>query len=186
MSGFSRGLIITPGTDRQLGAYGLFRPAPSQHQVLALHSRVLPVKSADPDILWVSFAELCRSPLEVADYRWLAGRFPAWVIDGVPSPLVESGSGPSSGSGSADAWHRLLVVLDLLSDRDIPLFLIGRGPLDWESAGGETAGRESAAARPADSPSRTATSLAGIAQRLAMLRRIESDEQLEDEQTAGC
>lgn len=184
MSGFSRGLIITPGTDRQLGAYGLFRPAPSQHQELVLPSRALPVKSADPDILWVSFAELCGTPLEVADYRQLAGRFPAWVIDGVPSPLVESASGPDS--ASADAWHRFLVVLDLLSDRDIPLFLIGRGPLDWKSAGGQTAGREPAGTRPADSPSRSAASLAGIAHRLAMLRRIESDEQLEDEQTAGC
>jgi cell division protein ZapE len=176
MSGFSRGIIITPGTDRQLGAYGLFRPAPSQHQVLALPSLVLPVKSADPDILWVSFAELCGSPLELADYRQLAGRFPAWVIDGVPSPAVES----ASGSSSADAWHRFLDVLDLLHDRDIPLFLIGRGPLDWEFAG-----RESAGSRPADSPSRPAAPHDRIAKRLAMLRLIESDEQLEDEQTAG-
>ena len=181
MSGFSRGILITPGTDRQLGAYGLFLPAPSQHQVLALPSRALPVKSADPDILWVSFAELCGSPLEVADYRQLAGRFPAWVIDGVPSPVMESASRPGPGSGSAAAWRRFLEVLDLLSERDIPLFLIGRGPLDWESAS-----QESAINRPADAPSQPDTHLARIAHRLAILRRIESDEQLEDEQTAGC
>jgi cell division protein ZapE len=172
VSEFERGLIITPGTDRQLGAYGLFPPGPSQQQLLELPTRTLTAKSAAPDLLWISFAELCGGALEPADCAALAGRFSAWVIDGVPSPRVESDAG--SGSGPADPWQRFLDVLDLLREQDATLFLIGRGPLDWESPGPLPAN----AAAPAP--------LERIADRLALLRRIESDEQLEDEETAGC
>lgn len=174
MSEFERGLIITPGTDRQLGAYGLFRPAPSQQQALDLPAHTLTAKSAAPDLLWVSFAELCGCPLKSADYRTLAGRYPVWVIDGVPSPVVESEAG--SGSGSAGAWERFLEVLDLLREQDVTPFLIGRGPLDWAFP----------RPGPVDAESERAATLAGIADRLAVLSRLESDEELEDEQTGGC
>lgn len=174
MSKFERGLIITPGTDRQLGAYGLFRPAPAQHQALELHAHTLGARSAAPDLLWVGFAELCGGPLGSADYRTLAGRYPVWVMDGVPSRLVESEAG--SGAGSAAAWERFLVILDLLREQDITLILIGRGPFDWEFTGH---GR-------VDAESEGTATLARIADRLAVLRRIESDEELQDEQTGGC
>lgn len=170
MSDFERGLILTPGTDRQLGTYGLFRPAPSQQQALDLASHTLTAKSAAPDLLWVSFAELCGGPLESADYRALAGRYPVWVIDAVPSPLVES----EAGSGSAGVWERFLEVVDLLREQDATLFLIGRGPLGWEFAG------------PADAQSQGTATFARIADRMAVLRRIESDEQLVDEHSGGC
>jgi cell division protein ZapE len=169
---FERGLIISPGTDRQLGAYGLFRPAPSQQQALELPLHTLTAKSAAPDLLWVGFAELCGGPLESADYRALAARYPVWVIDGVPSPLVESDAG--SGAGSAGAWERFLEVLDRLREQDVIPFLVGRGPLDWAAPGLTDAHPERAAA------------LARIADRLAGLRRLISDEELEDEQTGGC
>jgi cell division protein ZapE len=172
VSDFERGLIFTPGTDRQLGTYGLFRPAPSQQQALDLPSHTLTAKSAAPDLLWVSFAELCGGALESADYRTLAGRYPVWVIDAVPSPLVESEAG--SGAGSAGVWERFLEVLDLLREQDATLFLIGGGPLGWEFPG------------PAEGQSQDAATFARLADRLAVLRRIESDEQLEDEQTGGC
>ncbi len=174
MSEFERGLIITPGTDRQLGTYGLFRPAPSQQQALELPSRTLAAKSAAPDLLWVGFAELCGSPLESGDYRALAAKYPVWVIDGVPSPLVASDAG--SGAGSAGAWERFLEVLDRLREQDAIPFLIGRGPLDWASPG----------PGPADSEPGHAATRARIADRLAMLRRLVSDEEVEDEQTGGC
>jgi len=169
---FERGLVISPGTDRQLGAYGLFRPAPSQQQALELPLHTLTAKSAAPDLLWVGFAELCGGPLESADYRALAARYPVWVIDGVPSPLVESDAG--SGLGSAGAWERFLEVLDRLREQDVIPFLVGRGPLDWAAPGLTDAHSERAAA------------LARIADRLAGLRRLISDEELEDEQTGGC
>ncbi|MFP5368874.1 MAG: AFG1/ZapE family ATPase [Actinomycetes bacterium] len=174
MSEFERGLIITPGTDRQLGTYGLFRPASSQRQALELPSHTLEAKSAAPDLLWVSFAELCGVPLESADYSALAGRYPVWVIDGVPAPLLKSEAG--SGAGSADAWERFLEVLDLLREKDATLFLIGRGSPDREIPG----------SGPVDAEAGGAATLARIADRLAVLRRIESDEQLEDESTGGC
>jgi predicted ATPase len=172
VSDFERGLILTPGTDRQLGTYGLFRPAPSQQQALDLPSHTLTAKSAAPDLLWVSFAELCCGPLESADYRTLAGSYPVWVIDAVPSPLVESEAGP--GADAAGGWERFLEVLDLLREQDVTLFLIGRGPLGWDFPSR------------ADGQSQAAATFAKIAERLAVLRRIESDEQLEDEQTGGC
>jgi predicted ATPase len=179
VSDFERGLILTPGTDRQLGTYGLFRPAPSQQQVLELPSHTLTAKSAAPDLLWVSFAELCGGHVESADCRVLAGRYPVWVIDAVPSPLVESEAGShagaaGSGGGTAGVWERFLEVLDLLREQDATLFLIGRGPLAWDFPGA------------ADAKSPPAATFARIADRLAVLRRIESDEQLEDEQTGGC
>jgi cell division protein ZapE len=173
MSRFERGLIITPGTDRQLGAYGLFRPAPSQQRVLELPSHTLTVKSADPDLLWVGFDALCGGPLGTADHTALAGMFPAWVVDGVPPPGVEPAG--HTAAGAAAAWHRFVDVLDILRDLDIMLVLISRSPLDWD-----------AASRPTVPPSPDAAALARIADRLAVLRRVESDEQLQDEQTSGC
>ena len=174
MPEYERGLVISPGTDRQLGAYGLFRPAPSQQQALELPSRTLTAKSAAPDLLWVGFAELCGGPLESADYRALAARYPVWVIDSVPSPLVESDAG--SGAGSAGVWERFLEVLDRLREQDVIPFLVCRGPLDWTAPG----------RGPTDAHSERAAALAEIADRLAGLRRLISDEELEDEQTGGC
>lgn len=169
MSEFQRGLVITPGTERQLGAYGLFRPSPPQQQVLALPSGPLTAKSADRDVLWVRFAELCAGSRTDADYVALAGQFPSWVIDGVPSP------GVPAAADSAAAWHRFLDLAGVLHDRDRVLFLVGAGPLDWEEA-----------ARKPALPVEEASVFTRIAERLSVLRRIQSDEELEDEQTSGC
>jgi AFG1-like ATPase len=168
VGGFDRGLVITPGTERQLGACGLFRPSPSQRDELALPTGALSVKGADPDMLWVSFAELCSSDRTAADYLLLAERFPAWVVDGIPSPSAESES-------SAADWQRFLALLDVLQGQDITPFLIAPGPL----------GRPLEVPQASD-PGELAAVLTLIRGRLAMLRRIESDEQLADEQSAGC
>ena len=79
MAGFHRGLVITPGTERQLGACGLFRPSPSQRDVLSLPTGPLSVKGADPDMLWAGFpAEPWGGLWSTADYLVLAETFPAW------------------------------------------------------------------------------------------------------------
>ncbi|MFH5878236.1 AFG1/ZapE family ATPase [Arthrobacter sp. NA-172] len=93
---FSRGKIITPGTPAQLGAFGLFPPSTSQERVLTLATRELTVKAAG-DVLWVSFLALCGVPTSTADYLALADGYRTWVIDGVPSPTVESVAGSATG-----------------------------------------------------------------------------------------
>lgn len=168
MAGFHRGLVITPGTERQLGACGLFRPSPSQRAVLSLPTGPVAVKGADPDMLWAGFAELCRGDWSTADYRLLAETFPAWVVDGIPSPSAESAA------SSAD-WQRFLALLDVLHERDITPFLIAPGPF------GSPFGAPDGGA-----PGELAAVLSRIGERLSVLRRIESDEQLADEQSGGC
>lgn len=168
MAGFQRGLVITPGTERQLGACGLFRPSPSQRDVLSLPTGPLAVKSADPDILWVGFAELCSASRSTSDYLLLAQRFPGWVVDGIPSPS------PESAAGKAD-WQRFHALLDVLHGQDVTPFLIVPGPLGspFVEPEGSAQGELGAV-------------LSLIGERLSVLRRIESDEQLLDEQSGGC
>jgi cell division protein ZapE len=154
--GFSRGKIITPGTPAQLGAFGLFHPAKSQDRILTPTTQRLAVKAAD-DVLWVSFTELCGGPMSTADYVALAEDYGTWVIDGVPSPTVESAA------GSASAWQRLSNLVDVLYEKDITLFLVGHGPLDWERSG----------------------ELAGIASRLSLLGRVEAPAPFEEVEAWG-
>lgn len=168
MADFRQGLVITPGTDRQLGAYGLFRPSPSQRAVLDLPSGPLAVQGADPDLLWAGFAELCGVDRAASDYRLLAGRFPAWVVEGIPSPSSEPAAGQAG-------WQRFLALLDVLHERDIIPFLIAPVPLG------------SLLAEPQDRlTEELAALLSRLSERLSALRWIESDEQLEDEHSGGC
>jgi hypothetical protein len=168
VAAFHRGLVITPGTERQLGACGLFRPSPSQRDVLSLPTGPLPVKGADPDMVWVSFAELCGGDWSTADYLLLAESFPAWVVDGIPSPSAESAASPAD-------WQRFLALLNILHELDITPFLIAPG-LFGSPFGAPEGG----------APEELAAVLSGIGERLSMLRRIEADEQLADEQSGGC
>lgn len=167
LEAFSRGRIITPGTAAQLGAFGLFPPSKSQERVLTPTTQRLTAKAAD-DMLWISFAELCGGLTSTADYLALAADYRTWVIDGVPSPTVESAA------GSTPAWQRFSNVVDVLYDQDITLFLVGHGPLDWDLAQ-DPAHRTSA--QPVD--------LARIASRLSLLGRVESSAPFEEAEAAG-
>lgn len=168
MAGFQQGLVITPGTERQLGVYGLFRPSPFQRDVLALSSGPLAVEGAGPDMLWAGFAELCGGDRSAADYARLARRFPAWVVDGVPLPSAGSAASPAD-------WQRFLALLDVLHEQDITAFLIAPGPLG-----------SLLAEPPGNVPEEQGAVLRRIGERLLELRRIESDEQLTDEHSGGC
>lgn len=165
---FKQGRTITPGTPRQLGAFGLFPPSPSQQRLLKPTTQPLMAKSAEPELLWISFAELCGKPTTTADYLALARNHSTWVIDGVPSPGVDSPL------GSAAAWQRFSNVVDVLFDRNITLFLVGVGPFDWHAMGH---GLPSAAALPGD--------LARTASRLSLLTRLESTEELDAIELSG-
>lgn len=169
---FSRGRIITPGTPAQLGAFGLFPPSTSQERVLTPTTQRLTVKGAD-DMLWVSFAELCGGLTSTADYLALAVDYKTWVIDGVPSPTVDSAA------GSAPAWQRFSNVVDVLYDQDITLFLVGHGPLDWDLA-------QDPSHRASPHPTSTQpVDLARIASRLSLLGRVEASVPFEEVEAGG-
>lgn len=158
-SGFRSGRIITPGSPRQLGKLGLFRPSDAQSRTLTPTTRPITARNAEPDLLWISFAELCGGLSSKADYLALAAAHRMWVIDGVPSPRLESALALELGPGSASAWQRFSNVVEVLHDQDIALFLIGTGPFDWDAAG-------TGAAVPVD--------MARMARRLSLLGRVES------------
>ena len=127
---FARGRIITPGTEHQLGTYGLFPPSSAQQRTLRPAQQRFTAKSAEPELLWISFAELCAGQASQADYEALAGQHTTWVIDGVPAP----GTDPSQKS---PAWHRFGTLVDVLYERDVTLFLIGSGlPADLPRVAG--------------------------------------------------
>jgi predicted ATPase len=174
--GFSRGRIITPGTPAQLGAFGLFPPSKSQERILTPTTQRLTVKAAD-DMLWVGFAELCGGIMSTADYLALAGDYETWVIDGVPSPTVESAA------GSASAWQRFSDVVDVLYDRGITLFLVGHGPLDWDLAGDPA--RDPAHPSGSRRTSAQTVDMARIASRLSLLGRVEAPEPFEEVEAGG-
>ncbi|WP_244296486.1 cell division protein ZapE [Paenarthrobacter nitroguajacolicus] len=161
--GFRAGRIIAPGTPRQLGRLGLFTPSPLQSRVLTPTTQPIVVRNSDPDLLWVGFEELCGGLTSTSDFLALAERYATWVIDQVPSP---AGAGPDS----APVWQRFSNVVDVLHDQDITLFLIGKGPLDWDVAA-------PGSALPVD--------LARIASRLSLLGRSDIDEALAQEEAAG-
>ncbi|BCW37042.1 hypothetical protein StoSoilA2_30980 [Arthrobacter sp. StoSoilA2] len=160
---FNSGRIITPGTPKQLGRLGLFRPSVSQSRVLTPTTQPIVVKNADRDLLWVGFPELCAGLTSTADFLALAHRFKTWVIDGVPSPAA-------SDPASAPAWQRFSNAVDVLHDQDITLFLIGAGPLDWDA-------EPSRSVLPVD--------LARIASRLSLLGRSDPDDAAAIEEAAG-
>jgi len=161
--GFRSGRIITPGTPTQLGRLGLFAPTPSQSRVLTPTTQPIVVRNSDPDLLWVGFDELCGGLTSPADYLALADSYTTWVIDNVPSP---TGNHPAL----APAWQRFSNVVDVLHDQDITLFLIGKGPLDWDGTG-------AGSVLPVD--------LARIASRLSLLDRCEQNGPLQHEESAG-
>jgi hypothetical protein len=110
------GRIITPGTARQLGTFGLFAPAPGQRRTVDVAGRPLEVKSAEGDLLWVGFRELTGTAAPARDFASLAGRYREWVVDGLPS---------RSGATGYPEWQQFLDVVDLLFAADVTLFVIG-------------------------------------------------------------
>lgn len=165
--GFLQGRLISPGTPRQLGVFGLFPPPPSQYQAVQLSGEPLTAKTAGAELLWVAFDELCAIDASRSDYLALAEDHSTWVIDGVPSPAVESPSATEL------AWQRFSDVVEVLFERDVTLFAVGNGVVGWKSEP-----TDPAAALP-----RVTDRLAG---RLALLPLVESEDDLPDAESAGC
>lgn len=157
----AHGRIITPGTEHQLGTYGLFPPSAAQQRVLTPTTVPLTVRNAEPELLWMGFAELCGGNATLADYRALADQYTTWVIDGVPAP-------ESVSTENTQSWLRFGEAVEALLEQGRTLFLIGPRPLDWERA---TVAWQDAHVQGAAS---VAAAMAGIARRLAVLVRVDS------------
>jgi cell division protein ZapE len=119
--GFAKGRIITPGTEHQLGTYGLFPPSPAQQRTLTPTTLRLTAKNAEPELLWISFTELCDSRVSATDYEVLASRHKTWVVDAVTAPEADPSPQRSS------AWHRFSTLVDVLYAYDVTLFVVGSG-----------------------------------------------------------
>lgn len=122
-SGFRPGRMISPGTGRQLGTYGLFVPAPGQRRTLDVGGTSLSVKSAEGDLLWIGFRELTGGALAAADLAPLAARFSEWAVDGVPASAGPHATSPE--------WTRLSDVVELLFAAGVTVFLIGAALPDF-------------------------------------------------------
>ena len=158
----AHGRIIIPGTEHQLGTYGLFPPSAAQQRTLTHAAVPLTARNAEPELLWIGFAELCGGAAAHADYRALADRHSTWVIDGVPDPEAVSAE-------KAQGWARFGEAVEALCAQGRTLFVVSAHSLDWE--------RATAAWRGARIPGVTDVPevMAGIATRLSVLVRVESD-----------
>jgi cell division protein ZapE len=156
----AHGRIIVPGTEHQLGTYGLFPPSAAQRRVLTPGAVPITARNAEPELLWVEFAELCGGAITRKDYEALADLHTTWVVDGVPDPVAAS-------ADKAADWIRFGEAVEVLSERTRTLFLIAPGPLDWERA---TAAWQGGVPGTTDVPQ----AMAGIARRLSVLVQVES------------
>ncbi|WP_165478241.1 AFG1/ZapE family ATPase [Arthrobacter sp. S39] len=157
----AHGRIITPGTEHQLGTYGLFPPSAAQQRTVTPGAVPLTARNAEPELLWIGFAELCSGAAARSDYRALADRHSTWVIDGVPDPEAVSAE-------KAPAWRRFEEAVEALCEQGRTLFVVGAHSLDWERA--TVAWQGAGIPGDADVPE----VMAGIARRLSVLERVKS------------
>ena len=122
-TGYRPGRIISPGTARQLGTFGLFAPAPGQRRTLDAGGTPLEVKSAEGGLLWIGFRELTARTVAAADLAALAARFGECAVDDIPAVTGARAFSPE--------WARLLEVLELLFAADVTVFLIGAALPDF-------------------------------------------------------
>ncbi|MFB7512365.1 cell division protein ZapE [Streptomyces sp. NPDC056144] len=115
---FATGLRLPPG-DPSLESEGLTPPTPAEATSVGGHLRDLPARAVRGDLVWLAFDALCETTTAVPDYLALAERFATLVLDGVP-PLAEA---------TADGRQRFANLVDVASDRDTRLILIGADPL---------------------------------------------------------
>ncbi|WP_461164849.1 hypothetical protein [Arthrobacter sp. R4-81] len=114
--GFRGGRIIIPGTARQLGAFGLFRPSPSKGQS---HGHTV-LKHAEGGVLWISLGELLEQNVPLPELTDLAATFRTWVLD-AHAPEIFSGSSPVA--------KRFVDVAAVLERCDVTVFLVSASPL---------------------------------------------------------
>lgn len=133
--GFGGGRIIVPGTARQLGAFGLFRPSPPQEQapregqprLADNHTAVwdTAVKHAEGGVLWIRLGELLEQNIPGQELAELAAAYGTWVVDADVPGIV---------SGSSRLTKRFVEVAGVLEQCDVTVFLVSASPLNLDPA----------------------------------------------------
>ncbi|NDZ96978.1 cell division protein ZapE [Streptomyces sp. SID6673] len=89
-------------------------PSNDERVTLTVRGREFPVLAVRNDQLWISFAQLCDSPLSTIEYLYWADAFGDWVITDIP--LFDE--------ASREAQQRFVNVIDILADTDTPTTFI--------------------------------------------------------------
>jgi cell division protein ZapE len=119
--GWRGGSALVPGTPPQLAAVGLVPPAPREAVDVPLGGgRSARALRASDGAVWFDFAGLCAAPVSALDMLSLAERFGRWVVSDVV-PFADCHLNPQ---------QRLVSLVDVLYDRDLPLVMTAPRPLD--------------------------------------------------------
>ena len=89
-------------------------PSADEKVTLTVRGRQFAVLAVRNNQLWVSFAQLCDSPLSTIEYLYWARAFSDWVITDIP--LFDE--------ASREAQQRFINVIDILTDTDTPTTFI--------------------------------------------------------------
>jgi hypothetical protein len=123
--GFGGGRIIVPGTARQLGAFGLFRPPPHQGQAPREGQPRLAGDHAEGGVLWISLSELLEQNMPAGELAGLGAEYGTWVVDADVPEIV---------SGSSRLAKRFVEVAGALEQCDVTVFLVSASPLNLDPA----------------------------------------------------
>ncbi|WP_280235587.1 cell division protein ZapE [Nocardia cyriacigeorgica] len=93
---------------------------PGPRVEVPIGSRTVRARAATADTITIDFADLCATPTSAADYVRLAERFHTWTLCGVPL-LREV---------PPDWAMRLVNLVDVLYDADLPLTVYAAAPVD--------------------------------------------------------
>lgn len=115
--GWDAGRVLVPGTEEQLGSLGLFVP-PRDGMEVPVPGGVLHARTADAELLWLAFREVCRAGAVGVRWAELAPRHALWVVDGVPRLDAAASGDVSAFLDLADALHAADVPLVVLAARD--------------------------------------------------------------------
>ncbi|MFD6142100.1 cell division protein ZapE [Promicromonospora sp. NPDC060271] len=119
--GWRGGSALVPGSARQLADAGLLPPSPREAVEVALGGgRSVRALRAAAGVVWFDFTGLCAAPVSALDMLSLAERFGRWVVTDVV-PFAEC---------PVNNQQRFVSLVDVLYDRDLPLVLTARRPVD--------------------------------------------------------
>jgi predicted ATPase len=140
-AGWAAGRVVVPGTEAQLGAFGLFAPALTEAPIAVPFEApagtdgavggTLLARAADSELLWLTFDEVARAGAAGIGWADLASRHALWVVDGVP--VLHS--------AAPEAVAAFLGLVEVLHAADVPLIVVAprdpgpmRRPLPIEAA----------------------------------------------------